>query len=141
MEVQKAARASCAQAITRLFDNEARAQLKYMLTGDDSWMHYDQFPTKMLTLDRVFVDQRVRPTNYRRKTMITVFSEPEGIMLLAVLHQGWKITSVYFQEHILRELAVQKHARGRKSSTACYTLHFDEAPLHNTEEVQQTFQE
>jgi hypothetical protein len=67
--------------------------------------------------------------------------EIEKIALLPILPQGWKTISIYFQEHILRELAVQKYTRGRKPSTTRYILHFDNAPVHNTEEGEQILQE
>jgi hypothetical protein len=73
--------------------------------------------------------------------MIIVFFALEGIALLAVLPQGWEAISVDFQEGILREVAVQNHSRGRKPSTSRYILHFDNAPVHNTEEIEQALQE
>jgi hypothetical protein len=67
-EAQKAAKVSCAQEMIRVLDHQARTPFKYLLRGDESWVHCDQSPTKMLVLDPEFVDQRVRLTNYRRKT-------------------------------------------------------------------------
>jgi hypothetical protein len=68
--------------------------------------------------------------------MITVFFEVEGIAVLATVPQGWRGSSADSQEYILRELAVHKHPRGRKPSTPCHILHFDDPPVHNTEEVE-----
>jgi hypothetical protein len=116
-EAHKAAKISCAQETIRILDNQARTQFKYLLTGDESWMHHDQSPTKIWALDQEFVGQQVHSTNSRRKTMIIVFLGVEGIALLTVLPRAWKVTSAYFQEHSLRELAVQKYSRGRKSRT------------------------
>jgi histone-lysine N-methyltransferase SETMAR len=72
--------------------------------------------------------------------MIAVFFGVETIALLAVLHQGSKVTSAYFWEHILRELAVQKYPRGRKPSSPHHILHFKNMPVHNTEEIKRTHQ-
>jgi hypothetical protein len=48
-------------------------------------MLYDQSLTKLWALDREFVDQRVRSTNYRRKTMITIFFGVEEIAFFPVV--------------------------------------------------------
>jgi hypothetical protein len=96
---------------------------------------------KMWALDREFVDQPVRPTNSRGKTMITVFFGIEGTTFLGILPQKRKPTSVYFHEHILRELAVQTYPRDRKPSIPRYMLQFDNAPVHDKEEAEQTLQE
>jgi hypothetical protein len=72
--------------------------------------------------------------------MITVVCGAEGIALFAVLPQGWKTISSSIQEHILPELVVQKHSRGRNCSNPRYMLHFDDAPVHNTEGIMQILQ-
>jgi hypothetical protein len=134
----KADRVVCAEEMIRVLDNNARTGFKYLLTGDESWMHSDQSPTKMLALDREYVEQKLRPTNYQRKTMIFVFFGVDGIALLDMLSQGWKLTSVYFKEHIIRALAVEKYPEARKIGTPRCILHFDHAPIHNTEKVGDT---
>jgi hypothetical protein len=95
----------------------------------------------MWELDREFLDQQVCLTNYQPKTMINVVFGVEGIALLAILPQDWKVTSAYFQEHIFRGLAVQKDPRNRKPSTPRCILHFNNAPIHNAEEFERTLQE
>jgi hypothetical protein len=59
-----------------------------------------------IDMDQEVVDQRVIPTNCRRKIITIILFAIEGITLLAALPQGRKVTSVDFQEHILGELAV-----------------------------------
>jgi hypothetical protein len=71
-------------------NNQARTQFKYLLTGDELWMHHGHPPTKKWALDREFVDQRIRPTNYRRTTMIIVFCGVEGITLQLFSHKVGK---------------------------------------------------
>jgi hypothetical protein len=41
----------------------------------------------------------------------------------------------------LLKLAVQKSPKGRKPGSSCHRLHFDDAPVDNTEELEQTLQE
>jgi hypothetical protein len=46
--------------------------------------------------------------------MITVFFDVDGVALLIILLQGWEVTSGYFQEYIIRELATEKCPTGRE---------------------------
>jgi hypothetical protein len=57
----------------RVFDNHVRSGFKYQLTGDESWMSSNQFPTKLWGLDRECTTQKFPPINYQQKTIITVF--------------------------------------------------------------------
>jgi hypothetical protein len=85
-------------------DEHARTGFQYLLTGDESWMIYDQSSTRMLALDRSCVDERIRPTNDSRKTMVTVFFEVDGIALLDILPAGVKFTSDYLCKNVIEVL-------------------------------------
>jgi hypothetical protein len=121
-ETQKANRVAYAKEMSWVLDNNARTGFKYLLTGDESHMHYDQSPATILALDREYVDQKFRATNYQPKTLITVFFGVDGIALLGILPQGWKLTSEYFPKHIIRAFAVENTWNPEKS--ACHATSF-----------------
>jgi hypothetical protein len=91
----------------------------------------------MWELDRKSVDQKARLTNYRRKTMITIFFGVDAIVPLGILPQVWTLTSEYFQGHIIPALATETYRAGRKLSQPRYILHFNSAPVHDTEKPEQ----
>jgi hypothetical protein len=101
----------------------------------------DQSPTEMCGLDREFVDQKVRLTNSESKTMITVSVGVDGIALLSILSQGWKLTSQYFHESIIRELAIKQDPRGREPKGPCSILHFDNATVDSTQKLERILEE
>jgi hypothetical protein len=49
----------------RVLDNNARTEVKYALTGDESWMNCNQSPKKIWVSNGDFVDQKIYPTNYQ----------------------------------------------------------------------------
>jgi hypothetical protein len=110
-------------------DNHSRTGFKRLLTGDESWMTYDQGPTRMCALNRSCVDEMVRPTNYTQKTMITVFFGVDRIVLLDVLPTGVKLTPDYFCYSIIEVLEQVVYPDGRVPGATRYAFHFDNAPI------------
>jgi hypothetical protein len=69
--------------------------------------------------------------------MFTVFLNGTGEYKSAILLEGQKVNSAYFIESVLRPLADICHPRGRDARERRVMLHFDNAPVHNTEGVQE----
>jgi hypothetical protein len=61
--------------------------------------------------------------------------------LLNILLQDWKLTPECFQECIIRQRAIGKYATKNKPNTPHYILHFDTAPVRNTEKDKQPLEE
>jgi hypothetical protein len=99
---------------------------------------YDQFPTKIWTLDYKFVCQKTGPTIDQRKTMTTVCATADRIAFLKTLPLGWKAILEDFEGHIIRQLAIRKYSSGTEPYTACQILYFDYTPAHNAEEMEAT---
>jgi hypothetical protein len=133
---QKAKRLRYAQEMIEALDTNSRTGFEYLLAGDELWMAYDQSPTGMSAIDRSCVDEKVRPTNYSQKTMVTVFFGVGGIALSDVLPTGVKLTSDHFCCNIIEALEEVVYPEGRVPGTTRYTLHFDNAPVHEAEKVQ-----
>jgi hypothetical protein len=101
---EKAKRLRHAQEMTEALGTNSRTGFKHLLTGDESWMTYDQRPTRMWAVNWSCTDEKVCPTNYSQKITVTVFLGVEGIALLDVLPAGAKSTSDYFCCNIIEAL-------------------------------------
>jgi hypothetical protein len=53
------------------------------------------------------------------------------------LPQGLMLTSEYFQESIIGQLAIEKYPRGREPNASSYMFHFENVFVHKTEKVEQ----
>jgi histone-lysine N-methyltransferase SETMAR len=122
-------------------DPNSRTGFKYLLTGDESLMTYDQSPSRMWAVDRSCADEKVPPANYSQKAKITVFLGVNGIALLDVLPTGAKLASDYFCCNIFEALEQVIYLKGKVLGTTRYTLHFDDARVHNAEKVERRLDE
>jgi hypothetical protein len=81
------------------------------------------------------VDEIERPSHFHEETMFTVFFNGTGDCKIAILPDGQKVNSADFSESVLRPLAKICHPQGRVTCERRVMLHFDNAPVHNTERV------
>jgi hypothetical protein len=65
--------------------------------------------------------------------MFTVFFHGTGTYKIAILPEGQKLNSAYFTEVLLRSSAEICYPQGRGTRERRVMLHFDNAPVHNTE--------
>jgi hypothetical protein len=75
--------------------------------------------------------------HFYQKTMFTVFFNGTGECKIAILPEGQKVNSAYFIESVLRPLAEICYPQGRVAGERRVMLHFDNAPVHNTERVRE----
>jgi hypothetical protein len=94
-------------------DDHAGRNYQYVLTGDESWMMYNQMPSKIWMLDRYHLD---------------------GMSLVKILPEGQKVTSENFKDQILH--AVYRISLGgwRLGRRTHFRLPFDSAPVHKAKE-------
>jgi hypothetical protein len=73
--------------------------------------------------------------------MVTVVFGVEGIALLDVPPTGAKPRSDYFCCNIIEALKQGIYPEGRVPGTIRYTVHFNNAPVHDAEQVQRKLEE
>jgi hypothetical protein len=132
---QKAERVRLARIMLEALNVHVRTNYQYLITGDELEMMYDQIPLKMLTLDRDHIDTILRPSHQSRKTMITVFFGVNGISLVKILSESMKLPSEYFKDQVLREIYQGLHGSWWPGRLTHLTLHYDDAPVHNSRGV------
>jgi Ca2+-dependent lipid-binding protein len=101
---QKAEKVGCAHIMLEALDVHAQTTCRYLMTGDESWMMYDQTPSRMWALDRDHVDAIVRSRHQSRKTMVTAFFGVNGIGLVKIRPEGTKLRSGYFKDEVLLQI-------------------------------------
>jgi histone-lysine N-methyltransferase SETMAR len=82
------------------------------------------------------VDEIERPSHFNQKTMLTIFFNGTGEHKIAILPEGQKMNSSYFVECVLSPLIEVCNPRGRIPHERRVMLHFDNAPIHKTKDVQ-----
>jgi hypothetical protein len=84
------------------------------------------------------VDEMERPSHFHQKTMFTVFFNGTGKYTIVILPKGQKMNSTYFIECVLRPLIEICYPQGGETHQRTILLHFDNAPVHNSEGVQES---
>jgi hypothetical protein len=69
--------------------------------------------------------------------MFTVFFNGTGEYKMAILTEGHPVNSAYFIESVLRSLVEIWYPQGKGARERRVMLHFDNAPVHNTEGVRE----
>jgi hypothetical protein len=82
-------------------------------------------------------DDIERPSHFRQKTMLTIFFNGTGEYKMAILPLGQKMNRTSFMECVIGPLTEVCYPEGRKSHERRVMVHSDNAPIHNTEEIQE----
>jgi hypothetical protein len=81
------------------------------------------------------VDEIERPSHFHQKTVFTVFFNGTEEYKIAILPEGRKVNNTYFIESVLGPLAEICYPQGSRTRERRVMLHFDNAPVYNTEGV------
>jgi hypothetical protein len=84
------------------------------------------------------IDEIGRPPHFHQKTMFAIFVNGTVECTIAILPEGPKTNSIYFIECVLRPLTEICCPQGRMVHEKRIMLHFDNAPVHSTERVQES---
>jgi histone-lysine N-methyltransferase SETMAR len=133
-EPQKAKRAELAVPMLRALAQHDDPSFSALFTGDESWMFYDYHPRTMWVASWEEPDEFERTTHHQKKTMITIFFNVNGQYVLDILPKGAKMNSEYFAEHVIANLGWACRADDALQGQLI-TVHFDNAPIHNTKRV------
>jgi hypothetical protein len=105
-------------------------QRKYLITGDESWIFWDNHYRGMWAEDREEVPPNGKRMNYSRKTMLSVYFSRTGFVSIEFLPQGQNYNSHFFTEIILPSIVENLLvARPKLKATAAH-LHRDNAKPH-----------
>jgi histone-lysine N-methyltransferase SETMAR len=132
---QKGKRAQLAGSMLAELEMHRASNFHFLYTGDESWLfyHYDQ--QHMWAASWEEVDDLERPSHHQKKTMLTVFFNGTGQFFMNLMPPREKMNSKYFEREIIQNLGILCYPNRRQPHARQATLHFDNAPIHNTKLV------
>ena len=113
------------------FKSGLAAEVNFIVTGDETWLHYYDVPTKSQSKVWVFKDEEV-PVQVRKsksigKRMVTLFITKGGILTSVSLEKSKTVTAKWHTETCLPQLFENLVSRAPLDS---WFLHHDNAPAH-----------
>lgn len=136
--------ASALNFLTR-YNDEADIFLKSIVTGDETWVLYDNPETKEQSKQWMHTHSPSKPKKFKqtltkRKTMATVFWDQKGVLLVDFMEQGTTINKETYCETLRRlRRAIQNKRRGMLSSGVI--LIHDNARPHSANVTKQLLQQ
>jgi histone-lysine N-methyltransferase SETMAR len=137
---QKDKRAELAESMLEFLQMHRTNGFRFLFTGDKSWLfyHYDQ--KQMWCASWEDVEDIERPSHHQKKTMVTVFFSGAGNFTINLLPQGQKMNANYFAENVIGPLSNLCFPNGWNDGEERVTVHFDNAPIHNTKVVDEVIE-
>jgi hypothetical protein len=97
---QKADRAAICKSLIKMTSPLGPRQLKYLITGDESWIYSDNELRGMWADDRDEISRNVKRMISSKETMFSVYFERWGLVSIEFLPQGRNYSSEFFVETI-----------------------------------------
>ena len=134
-DFQKKSRFSMAKIMLKELQKLEHDQFKYIVTGDESWFLYFYDHDRQWVLDNEEISERVEPSHFQKKTMITLFIGINGPVLMKPKPQNQKINSEYFVNEILIPLEQEVEASDALKKRKKFYIHYDNARAHTSNYV------
>jgi hypothetical protein len=134
---QKLMRAELAQSTLLALAKHEHTNYHFPFTGDESWTFYAYGHRTRLVASWDDVDEIERLSLFHQKTMFRVFFNGTGECKIGILPEGEEVNNAYFIGSVLRPLAEICYPQGKETREKRVLLHFDNAPVHNTEEIRE----
>jgi hypothetical protein len=105
-------------------------QRKYRITGDETWIFWNNHHRGMWAEDREEVPPNVKRMVCSKKMMLSAYFSRAGFVSIEFIHQGQNYNSHFFAEFILPNIVENiSVARPKLKATATH-LHIDNAKPH-----------
>jgi hypothetical protein len=131
-EAQNGKRADGAGSMLETPESHAASNFHFLGTDDESWMFHQYHHETTWGASWEEVDELERPTDYHRRRIVTAFFNCTGQYLVNILPRSRCIDTKYFAQEILSGLEDVCYPEERNPRERKITLHFDNAPVHNT---------
>ena len=138
---QKKSRIQLSQSLLKEVEDAEKHSFRFFCTGDESWFFYET-PLKGLWLPPdEEPPEGQKATHFAPKTMVTIFWNPDGIVLIRALPAGEKWSGEYFINNILKPMMKTEAYKDAKRENRKLTLHMDNARVHTASIVRQFMQQ
>lgn len=130
-------RVAASGELLKVLNEAARDDFKFLVTGDESWFFYET-PTRGLWLpEDAEAPEGQKATHYAPKTMIVVFWNVHGPLVIEAVPCGASATGEYFKNEIIAKLCASKAFKEAKKAGKKFWVHMDNAPIHRAATVTQ----
>ena len=136
-EKQRYDRVAASRELLSVLDEASRDDFKFLVTGDESWFFYET-PTCGLWLPE---DSRSpegqKATHHAPKTMIVVFWNLHGPLVIEAVPCGESATGEYFRDTIIAKICASDLFKEARRAKKKFWIHMDNAPIHRAATVTQ----
>ena len=126
-----------AKALLTTLETAKRRNFNFFVTGDESWFFYQSPVTGLWLPSSHPRPEAQKPSHYAPKTMITVFWNVHGPVVIEALPPGGTWTADYFNNVIIEKLAQSDPYRRAIAQKQAFVVHMDNAPVHRAATVKQ----
>jgi hypothetical protein len=129
-DAQKADKVEPSQHMLDMMQGLGPKRQKYLITGDESWIYWDNRRGGMWAQDRDELAPNVKQTISSKKTMISAYFSRCGFVSAELLPMGQKYNSQFFTETVLPSIEKKPAECRPKLRTTAAHLHVDNAKPH-----------
>jgi histone-lysine N-methyltransferase SETMAR len=129
-DAQKADRVELSQHMLEMMQGLGPKQQKYLITGDESWIYWDNQHRGMWARDRDELPPKMKRTISSKTTMVSAYFSPCGFVSVEFLPMRQKYNSPLFTETVLPSIEKKLAECRPKLGTAAAHLHVSKAQRH-----------
>jgi histone-lysine N-methyltransferase SETMAR len=131
-DAQKADRVTICKNLIDMMISLGPKQAKYLITGDESWIYWDNQLRGMWAEDRDDVPPNVNRMVSSKKTMVSAYFTRWGFVSIEFLPQGQNYNSQFFIETVLPSIEMKLSQRRPRLRATGAHLHMDNAKPHRS---------
>lgn len=130
----KKLRVKFTKKMLKIFEMHIESEFKYVLTGDESWFNFHYEPTTQWVLSSEYLEEKLDPSKFEEKMMVTVFMNGDGFQLIKFKEPDETINSSYFINNVVRILN-ENCANIHPPEDLHWMIHYDNARPHTSKIV------
>lgn len=132
---QRKKRVSEAQELLEVLEEAEADDFRFLVTGDESWFFYTSPKLGLWMPESEARPEAQKPSHYGPKTMIVVFWNIHGALIVEAIPKGRSATGEYFREAVIAEICNSSVFQEAQSQGKNFWVHMDNAPIHRAETV------
>ena len=110
-------------------------KFRHFVTGDESWFFYASPNSGLWLRPPDPAPEAQKSTHYAPKTMVTIFWNPTGALLVTALPVNETWDADYFIQHVLVKLQQTSAYKDAQRQGKKFTIHMDNARVHTARRV------
>ena len=132
---QRKKRVEEARALLDVLEAAEQDDFRFLVTGDESWFFYTSPKAGLWMPESEPAPQAQRPSHYGPKTMIIVFWNIHGPLIVEAIPKGKSATGEYFREAVIEDICASEAFQTAQEEGKEFWIHMDNAPIHRAETV------